>query len=170
MLRSRWVTSRAPMVEVMTLAMMTFQRPVSHMARMTESSAERMAASVYSRSLHWGTSRARNHGGQGVVKAEQLGIGQEVAGHRAYERTEHPAAVGGEVGGVHQRKPRLLTCGHGHAVHGENLVREPPADDELLEAGERREPRGHGGGHEHMPQVDHERRENDGKDGRAHPP
>ena len=58
MLRSRWVTSRAPMVEVMTLAMMTFQRPVSHMARMTESSAERMAASVYSRSLHWGTWRA----------------------------------------------------------------------------------------------------------------
>ena len=120
--------------------------------------------------LALGDEQGEEHGGQGVVKAEQLGIGQEVAGHRAYERTEHPAAVGGEVGGVHQRKPRLLTCGHGHAVHGENLVREPPADDELLEAGERREPRGHGGGHEHMPQVDHERRENDGKDGRAHPP
>ena len=117
-----------------------------------------------------GDEQGEEHGGQGVVKAEQFGVGQEVAGHRAYERTEHPAAVGGEVGGVHQRKPRLLTCGHGHAVHGENLVREPPADDELLEAGERREPRGHGGGHEHMPQVDHERRENDGKDGCAHPP
>ena len=52
------------MVEVMTLAMMTFQRPVSYMARMTESSAERTAASVYSRSLHWGTSRARNMAGR----------------------------------------------------------------------------------------------------------
>ena len=55
-------------------------------------------------------------------------------------------------------------------MRGEDLIREPPANDELLCPGKRSKPRGHSRRHEDVAQVDDKRSEHDGKDRGPHPP